>query len=299
MKKKYKKLQKMSFEEIRLEQIELLKKIILFCDENKLRYSLHAGTLIGAVRNNGFIPWDDDIDIMMPKEDLDFLIKNYHDDNSFVLSHHSNKFYFQTITKLISSRTCGYEECRYKQVDEYGVFLDIFPIDYISSNRSLTTSHIKDLYCNYQFLISVNYKVHNFDDLITYLYLITSNKLKTKNKFKIIIFSPFVLLYALYKKHISGCKSIQKKFDSNPLNDPSINDADKMMMFLHWDDWNFDCALNLSNFENYKIIKFEGIDCKIINNYDTFLRNSFEIHYMQLPPEEERIPRHNLVMFWK
>ena len=61
--------------EVQLAQVEMLDQIVKFIDENKLRYSLDSGTLIGAIRHKGFIPWDDDIDIMMPRPDYDKFIK--------------------------------------------------------------------------------------------------------------------------------------------------------------------------------------------------------------------------------
>ena len=64
-----------SIEERKVVQLEMLKEINSFCKANNIRYSLAFGTLLGAVRHKGFIPWDDDVDIMMPLPDmLRFLI---------------------------------------------------------------------------------------------------------------------------------------------------------------------------------------------------------------------------------
>lgn len=59
----------LSMQEVKEAELRLLRIFDSYCRENKLRYSLSAGTLLGAVRHKGFIPWDDDIDVVMPVED--------------------------------------------------------------------------------------------------------------------------------------------------------------------------------------------------------------------------------------
>ena len=62
---------------IQEKKIEILVDVVKFCNENNLIYWLDSGTLLGAIRHGGFIPWDDDIDIILPKKDAKFLEKNY------------------------------------------------------------------------------------------------------------------------------------------------------------------------------------------------------------------------------
>ena len=63
-------IKKISFEKQKEIQLEMLKEIDYFCKHNSIRYSLAFGTLLGAIRHKGYIPWDDDVDIMMPYPDL-------------------------------------------------------------------------------------------------------------------------------------------------------------------------------------------------------------------------------------
>ena len=74
-----------SIDRVRAIQLEILASIDSFCQENGLRYALAYGTLLGAVRHKGYIPWDDDIDIMMPRPDYDVFIKSYQSEENRVI----------------------------------------------------------------------------------------------------------------------------------------------------------------------------------------------------------------------
>ena len=70
----------MSFEEVKQTELGILTDIADFCDKNRIVYFLAYGTLIGAVRHHGFIPWDDDVDIWMPRKDYNKFIETYKSD---------------------------------------------------------------------------------------------------------------------------------------------------------------------------------------------------------------------------
>ena len=72
-------MQLISMQEVQKGSLEILKRIDKICAQLKLKYCLAYGTLIGAIRHKGFIPWDDDVDIMMPRKDYDTLVKYFID----------------------------------------------------------------------------------------------------------------------------------------------------------------------------------------------------------------------------
>ena len=85
---------------IQQKKLEILIDIAKFCDENKIRYWLDSGTLLGAVRHGGFIPWDDDIDIIIMQEDAKFLKENYKSENfEIVTTNEEGINFYKVISK--------------------------------------------------------------------------------------------------------------------------------------------------------------------------------------------------------
>ena len=116
--------------ELRRIQLDLLIAFDKFCAANELHYSLDYGTLLGAVRHQGFIPWDDDIDISMPRPDYDrFLSLTKNGLGIYeVRSGEYTPGYFYPIAKMIDPRTILVEHT-IGDAHIMGVYLDIFPLD--------------------------------------------------------------------------------------------------------------------------------------------------------------------------
>ena len=115
-------------------QLELLDVIDDVCQRNKINYSLYAGSLLGAVRNHGFIPWDDDLDICMSRSDYERFINVWKNEEhpGYILQNKDNTPLFtQSFTKIRKDHTAflqyEWEKSRYHT----GIFVDIFPIDRI------------------------------------------------------------------------------------------------------------------------------------------------------------------------
>lgn len=116
-----------SIEEIQSITLAIMKEIHGFCMIHGIRYSLACGTLLGAVRHGGFIPWDDDIDIMMPRPDYERFIKTFSSEQYQVTSLDDNEYYYP-YAKVFDTRTFLKEEL-IRSYDGLGVFVDIFPVD--------------------------------------------------------------------------------------------------------------------------------------------------------------------------
>ena len=93
--------------ELRDIQLGIMDDVHRFCEAQGLRYSLSSGTLIGAVRHQGYIPWDDDIDIYMMRDDYERFLKTYHDEQGRyrVLDPKKEDHYYYTFAKVVDQRT--------------------------------------------------------------------------------------------------------------------------------------------------------------------------------------------------
>ena len=114
-------------------QIEILDVVDEFCKKNNLSYFFMGGTLLGAVRHQGFIPWDDDIDIGMPRKDYEFFCKNvsaFLGRQYFLQTSYTDSGYGRCFAKIRINNTLFLEEsdCSVEN-KHHGIFLDIFPID--------------------------------------------------------------------------------------------------------------------------------------------------------------------------
>jgi lipopolysaccharide cholinephosphotransferase len=122
--------------ELQKKQLEILKEFDRVCRENNLTYFANGGTCIGAIRHNGFIPWDDDVDVMMPREDYEKLLKlqnPWSDSKYFLQTFRTDKHYVLNFAKLRDSSTTYLESLFYNIRQNHGVWIDIFPLDGIST----------------------------------------------------------------------------------------------------------------------------------------------------------------------
>lgn len=118
-----------SEEEVKSELVNLLVVFDEFCKENKLRYSLFAGTLLGAIRHQGFIPWDDDIDVCMPRSDYEKLlgIENQLPRGYGFLTN-KNSAFCSPFAKFCNFSIRSQEDAFKGVLEEY-LWVDIFPMD--------------------------------------------------------------------------------------------------------------------------------------------------------------------------
>lgn len=124
-------MKELELDELKVIELDILKKFDKICKENNLEYSLAYGTMIGAVRHKGFIPWDDDIDVYMKREDYERLLSlRYNDDNYEIKCYRYSDDYYYLYSKMIDKST--YLEESWRAEKNMGVYIDIFPIDYVN-----------------------------------------------------------------------------------------------------------------------------------------------------------------------
>ena len=120
-------------------ELALLDAFVDVCHRNNLRYYLMSGTLLGAVRHKGFIPWDNDLDVAMPREDFDKLLKigpkSFDEPFFFQTPQTESGRFFQTYAKICHSRTTGRSKSEYDLGINCGIFIDVFSLDKLPNNR--------------------------------------------------------------------------------------------------------------------------------------------------------------------
>lgn len=133
--------------DIRPLQLRILDILVAFdkvCKEHNLRYYLWAGTMLGAVRHGGFIPWDDDADVAMPREDYDTLIAHAAEwlpQPYEMTSLESNKDFTGTYAKLVDASTTIIERYDFRSVG--GIYVDVFPIDGVPSSKCTANIYLR------------------------------------------------------------------------------------------------------------------------------------------------------------
>lgn len=120
-------------------ELEILQVVHNVCEKNGLKYTLAYGTLIGAIRHGGFIPWDDDIDIMMPRQDYNILLKIWKGvapKDYIIQDYNTDEDYTNNFAKVRKNNTTflQFEDEREKKYHK-GIFIDIFPGDRVAVGK--------------------------------------------------------------------------------------------------------------------------------------------------------------------
>lgn len=261
-------MKNITLEESKKIQLAILDAIDLFCTSNKLRYSLAYGTLIGAVRHKGFIPWDDDIDIMMPRPDYDKFLKLFKHEYLKTQYYGNDKTCPMAFAKVIDDRTLVIQP---NNLFHTGIWVDVFPIDGYPSDDG-------GIYFN-----KISKKV----------YALTKNRSLAKSEWKVV---RNVLEYLV--KHL---------LDPRPRS-MVIRDYEKLIYSYDFEKSEFagcSCCRDTYKeimpaefFKSYIKLPFENKEYFCIKEYDMFLRNMYG-DYMILPPVDQRIGHHDYKMYWK
>lgn len=144
-------MKELTLQEIKDIELEILIHFDDFCRKNDLKYYLAYGTLLGAIRYKGFIPWDDDIDVLMPREDYLRLLKIYKDSDKYKLyAYEKDKKMIIPYAKICDTETFK-DEFGYNSEVELGIDIDIFPLDYWADDLEEAKREVKkisrDMFC--------------------------------------------------------------------------------------------------------------------------------------------------------
>lgn len=266
-------MKELAMKEMQQVAFNILKQVAAICEKNGFQYTLAYGTLIGAIRHKGFIPWDDDIDIMMPRPDYERFISycNEHPQelgNLQLFNMNVCKDYPYMITRVSDSNTIL--EVENEKPYGIGVFIDIYVLDGAGKTKEEAIKKMNET------------KI--FPSLIFYS---TRKHYSAKNtvglKKKLMKFPGFFVAKLIGKRKL--VKILLNKVDKNKYEESAY------VACLLWSTYKQKEILPKSMFDEYTDVTFEGCSFKSVKDYDGYLRN-FYGNYMELPPVEKRIAHH-------
>lgn len=144
-----------SLRDLQLCEFEILKEVKRICEENRITYYLSSGTLLGAVRHNGFIPWDDDIDIEMPYQDYKRFVKIAQRElgnDYFLQNKDTDRTFSSLFSKVRKNNTTMLSTYELGRPGHHGVWIDVFPILSIGGSFDLHFRKLCIRICNFSLM---------------------------------------------------------------------------------------------------------------------------------------------------
>lgn len=262
-------MQELTLGEIQKYSLEVLLHVHDFCVAHHIDYSLAYGTLIGAVRHKGFIPWDDDIDIIMTRDNFDRFVQEYQSSDAFMLVSPQDKNSFIAFARVCDMKNTQIVTRIPWSKYTTGVWVDIFPMDSISDNEEKHKKRWRKLNREYVVTsVARGAKANPFNH---------DNWSKSNSLIwlkKVIFMNGWFVRTAIrmFVKRITSSKYV---------------DSSHCAQLACCDEYGY---YEKKDFEEYTTLEFEGHQLCVIRAYDKVLRMLYG-DYMQLPPEKDRKPK--------
>ena len=268
--------QEVSLNEMKEFEFDILVTFKKICEKYKLRYSLAYGTLLGAVRHSGFIPWDDDVDIMMPRDDyqrfLEVIEQETKDSNLKIAAPEITNNYLLPLAKLYNKKTRLVQHYGQNEGIELGVYIDIFVVD------GLPDVDAKAFYKRCELLRRL------------WALSIRDTNAPSRNVVTKIIRNIVAVPF-----HIIGANKILIKYVETAQK-YSHNSTQCAGVVLYGEGIEKE-IMPREAFDNMEVITFEGEDFLVIDKYENYLKNMYG-DYMKLPPIDQRVSKHPHDVYW-
>lgn len=257
-----------TLKEVKKAELNILSTVDDFCQKNNIKYSLAYGTLLGAVRHKGFIPWDDDIDIWMTRENYNKFIRVWKQNpvQGYILQNTDlEEDFSQNFTKIRKDNTAFIQNEEEKTTNYHkGIFIDIFPLDRVAKTPSKIA--VQKLYAMLTMLFYRKYAPPMEKGLKKYI-------------------SEFFLKIVPKSKYENARKYFENKylFLSGDVDCSWLSNSTYRDLSIYYDS---------DMMDDYTFLQFEGRNFMSVSKWDHALKMQYG-DYMQLPPKEDRVWKHH------
>lgn len=256
--------------DLQLAMLESMKIIHDVCVNNGIKYSLCGGSTIGAIVHEGFIPWDDDIDIMMDRQNYDRFIEvaNAQLPNNLKLINYKNSKNMRTLISKIEDTNyeITYLSSNGSRI-KMGLFIDITVLDKVNT----TTKKAKNLF-NRSLLAMI----------------LISRKPPVNKGLVVKMLSRLAISFTTERFKIRFGEKTEKLVVSMYDSTLKYNYLEMLIYCGKWYKFPEDM------FDEYVLKDFEDTQFYVVKNYDNYLRTRYERNYLELPPIEQQVPHHGI-----
>lgn len=265
---------KIDIDELKVLQMDVLSAIDEFCSNRSIRYSMACGTLLGAIRHKGYIPWDDDIDIYLPRDDYRRLIAEFPDlykERYRLVSLERDPLWEKPYAKAFDDKTIFIENANVKEI--IGINIDVYPVDEVPDDNNEWEKYDK---------------LRRLHQNLFALKFVKASRKRSLTKNLVLLLIRMVTCW--YSKRRWALK------------------IDKLAQQYNGKGYKrlFECCQGRLQkkpfpknlFENLVEMPFEERLFNGFKDADLYLRNGYG-DYMQLPPKEKQIAHHSFNAYWK
>lgn len=270
-------------------ELNILEDVAGFCEKNGLRYYLCGGTLIGTIRHKGFIPWDDDIDIIMPRSDYMKFMKLYNQGKSFYRVHSlvTDPKWYSTFAEVEDTRTVKIYK-NFNQKENVGVNIDIFSTDGSPDNEEERKQFwlINNILTRIATLAQLNFSVSN--------HFVDQDKKFSKIRTWLRTIVKFITIPVA--RCICSVVNLNQLVTKRAMKyDVDQSEYIGVSTFPHY---GYKECVKGSNFLKITKRPFEGFLFNTPDDYDEYLSNLYG-DYMKMPPKEKQVSHHDFIAYWK